>query len=88
MKPYKYKMNKLPLLTLLFQALLATIPTIPILPNIPLTFFNQLGCAPSNPTPRLPTGFVKLKSYDGDFLCACINCGPGSYPDSAAFGSE
>lgn len=81
-------MSKLLLLALLTQALLATTPSISILPNIPLPSFNQQTCANNIPAPRLPTGFIKLKAYTGDFLSACINCGYGSYPDSAAFGAE
>jgi hypothetical protein len=79
-------MSKLLVLALLTQALIATFPLIPALSGLPSSFLSPQTCSPS--VPPLPTGFVKLKAYTGDFLSACINCGYGSYPDSAAFGSE
>lgn len=71
------------LLALFTQALIACIPSIPFLPS---TGFNQHACS-TNARP-LPSGFVKLKADSGEFLNACLNCGYGSYPDSAAFGTE
>lgn len=81
-------MSKLLLLVVLTQVILATIPILPFIPGVPTPTYGQQLLASNVPAPRLPTGYVKLKAYTGDFLSSCINCGYGSYPDSAAFGPE